>query len=175
MSVCFRPLAPWLLASVLVGVAGCKVRPHPIKFNNDMARAMKKLNDAGKEFYAAVRPLETGAVDLKNVRSKYQAVEKTLKEIKEEYEDIGPPRGTAWGSVFMDCFTDFLDGQQTILDKYLTPILQTVEDNRLDAATKWATIKRLVDEAGKEEAKTRGPLEDVQKKWFEEHNLKPEK
>jgi hypothetical protein len=168
VSVRFRSLAPLLLACVLVGAAGCKTRPFPVKFNNDMARAIDKLNKAGKEFYTAVSPLVNGgAADPRDVRSKYQAVEKTLKGIKEEYEDIGPPLGTNWGSELMDRFTDFLDGQQTILDKYLAPIVQMVESGQVDPAR----VQALLDKVDAEEAQTRNPLADVQKKWAEEHNL----
>jgi hypothetical protein len=171
-----RTLLPLFLAAGLVVAAGCKTRPYPIKFNNDMARAVDKLNKAGRDFYFAVLPLSKGAeVDPKEVRSKYQAVEKTLKEIKENYEEIGPPMGTTSGSELMDRFTDFLDGQQTLLDKYLTPILQKVEDNRLNPEDKWAAIKPLLDKMDDEEKQTRAPLEDVQKKWGEEHHLRLDK
>jgi hypothetical protein len=171
-----RTLLLLLLTVVLAGAAGCKVRPYPIKFNNDMARAVDQLNSAGKAFYEAVAPLGRGAnVDPIDVRAKYQKVETTLKSIKDQYEDIGPPMGTNWGSELMTRFQEFLDGQQTILDKYLTPIVQYVEDNRLDAAGKWEKIKPLLDAVDAEESQQRSPLEDVQKKWAEEHKLKLEK
>jgi hypothetical protein len=137
-----------------------------------MARAIDKLNKAGKEFYAAVRPLSNGQdVDPKEVRGKYLAIGKLIKDTKAKYEDIGPPMGTDWGEEMLSKFVDFIDGQQTIFDKYLTPVVQTVEDNQLDAAGKWDKIKPLLDGVDKEEAQQRGPLEDVQKKWAEEHKL----
>jgi hypothetical protein len=172
VSVRTRTLLKLSVAAVLLVAAGCKTRPYPIRFNNDMARAIDKLNKAGKEFYAAVKPLVDGqAVDPSEVRSKYQAAERILKAIKEEYEDIGPPMGTNWGPDLMDRFTDFLDGQQTILDKYFAPIVQMVESNQADAAR----VKDLLDKADAEEAQTRNPLADVQKKWAEEHKLKLQK
>jgi hypothetical protein len=169
VSVRFRPLV-LLLAGVLAVVAGCKDRPYPLKFNNGIARAMDKLRRASIEFYSAVKAHENGAADANEVRTKYQAVEKTLKQIKEEYDDIGPPLGTNWGQQMMDLWTDFLDGQQTILDKYFSPIVQMVESGRPD----WDRIHLLLDGVDKEEAKTRNTLVEFQKSWAKDHNFKLE-
>jgi hypothetical protein len=169
VSVRFRPLV-LLLAGVLAVVAGCKARPYPLQFNNGIARAMRKLADAAKEFYGAVKAHESGSADANEVRTKYRAVEKTLKDVKAEYDDIGPPLGTSWGPQMMDLWTDFLDGQQTILDKYFSPIVQMVESGRPD----WERIHRLIDEVDKEEAKTRNPLVEYQKSWAKEYNFKLE-
>ena len=76
----WRPVLVLLLATVLLPAAGCKDRPYPIKFNNMIARANKKLNAAGKEFAATFKPLEGGQpVDPQQVRTAHQKMSGAMR------------------------------------------------------------------------------------------------
>jgi hypothetical protein len=170
-----RTLLQLLLAAVFVVAAGCKDRPYPCKFNNMMARTNLELSKAGKEFFATVTPLSRGeAVNPTNVRSAYANMESLLKKKRAEWDETGPPMGTSWGSALMDRYVEFLDSEQSMLDKIIKPIVETVENQKLDVASQWAIIKPLLEKVEPEESATREPLKQVQAKFAEEHRMKLE-
>jgi hypothetical protein len=165
-----------LTAGALVLAAGCKDHPYPLKFNNMIARANKKLSAAGKDLAAAVKPLESGqAVDAQQVRGSYQKMTTALKDVQDEFADVGAPIGTMYGSDLMDAFTNFLDCQQTILNNQASQIVKIAEDVTLDPAAKWERISAQLAKIGEEEKPKFEALQEAQKKYAEDLKLKLEK
>src|ERR1700722_12787154 len=86
-------LFPLLLVGLLFLFAGCKARPKPVKFSNEMARANQKLAAASKSFFKVVNEfLKTGdPAQAKALRSAYNSTETTLKEIVKDFDEMKPP------------------------------------------------------------------------------------
>ncbi len=155
-----------LTAGALVLVAGCKDHPYPIRFNNMIARANKRLNAAGQEFGAAAK-----AGDPKAIRSKYDALVMALKAVQDEFADIGAPTGAAYGSDLLDAYEAYLDCQEKIVNTHAKQIVQMAESGGLDGEQVSALLTKIGEEAKPKFA----ALEEAQKKFAEDLKLKLEK
>jgi hypothetical protein len=168
-----------LLAGLLLGaVAGCGLPPKPLRFNNLMARSVKRLASDAKAFYKSIEPLspEQGSknVEASDVRSKYQKLANSVKEIQADWAKMKTPASSTIGPDMRTKFLAFLDGQKSIVDNRIVPIVSIVEDNKTypDPPSKWNAIKPHLDQIAAEEAKTRDPLIKAQKDYAKEQKLK---
>ena len=85
-------VTPLVLATVslsLLLAAGCAQR-EAVNFNNSIANASRKLNEAGSRFNKAISPaLKGDPVDLGEVKAAYDGLVATLDQVK---KDMPPPR-----------------------------------------------------------------------------------
>jgi hypothetical protein len=150
-----------LFAGLVLLASGCGMPDKPKQFSLKISRGCKRLGDAAKRFFKAIDPLGTGKqADTSEAQAAYNEMKNGLAEIQKQFESVRSPVGSAEGAELLDEFREFLKKEQAIMDGSITPIWQLVQDNRFDAAGKWAAITPLLEKAANEEA---GPLRKLRK------------
>src|SRR5262245_40866848 len=143
-----------------------------------MARSVQRLAADAKAFYKSIEELspEKGskAVNASDVRTKSQKLANSVKEVQAEWAKMKTPANSTVAPDMRTKFLSFLDGQKSIVDNQVVPIVSIVEDNRTypDPPSKWNAIKPHLDRIAAEEAKTRDPLTAAQKEYAKEQKLK---
>lgn len=154
------------LAGLLIALASCsKAAPGPKAFNNKLARANNKLAKAGKDFYDALSPMASNKpADRAKAQGAYNEMASALRNARKEVEEVNPKPG-----VYADLhakFKSFLDAEQQIYDKTVTPAWQAVQ-----AGQPWAVINPLLVRASSEEAEAYKTLQEAHRKYCEEFGL----
>jgi hypothetical protein len=165
-----------VLAALVVAPAGCSMPARPMHFNNMMARANQRLNEAGKKFAKAVSPLSSGgAANVNEAKSAYNEAQTVLAEVKKEFDEVRPPLGSDAGSTLLDRYREFLQVQQNIFDTCYTPMFQALQDNARypDAASKWAVIQPLLGKAQETEKSAIFAVGEAQKAYAEQNKFEP--
>src|SRR5262249_51233061 len=161
-----------------VAAAGCGIPPSPLRFNNNMARANARLAASGKAFYKAVAPLQANQpVDPREVRAAYEKMQRERKDLQTTWKKMKPPPNSTVAPEMLKKYQDFLDGQQTILDKYASKIVDIVEDKDKKYAApvaKWKEIAPLLGAIQEEEQKTSKGLTTTQGEYAKAHRYKLE-
>lgn len=151
--------------------AGCGFPPSRPEFLEKMSKENRKLAHSTVAFRTAVKPITAGQpAEAAKVHSAYNDMEKALKEVKADMKGQQLPPSSASAENLLNTYNNYLDGQQDILDNYLSKIVQEVESN--DALPdKQAAVNDLLGKIKAKEDETWKPLLDAQKTYASEHNL----
>jgi hypothetical protein len=134
----------------LILAVGCNQPPKPMRFNNTMARANKRLAEAAKKFNKAIIPLKTSQpADLEAARGAYTEMQVALTEITKEYAAARPPVNSPLGREMLEKYRDFLKTEQEVFDACITPMWEAIQDDKKypDAARKWEAVEPLLTKA----------------------------
>src|SRR5438270_12000103 len=107
------------MMAILLGlIGGCKGPPmKPNRFNDALVKANKKLAQSSRPFRKALLPLGTGQpANVADVESAYAGMKRALDEVKDEFDDITPPRSSKSGEKVAAEYKKFLASQETILN-----------------------------------------------------------
>jgi hypothetical protein len=162
------------IAFLLMFAAGCKGPPlKPTKFNDALAKANKRLATSSRPFRKALLPLGTGQeANASEVQSAFAGMQRALSEVRDEIDDISPPRSSKTGENALTQYKNFLNSQETILNKHLKPIVDTVSGGG-SPAEKWAFVQEKFAQVDEEEGRAMGSLKPVLGEFQREHNLRP--
>jgi hypothetical protein len=169
-------MSRWLCRSLLLGliglsVLGCKARPKAVQFINILSKANNRLNTAAKSFEKALQPLRSNMpANNAAVESAYRDMDTALKDVKQELSGLQPPIRSTPGEELLKAYKSFIDGQQSIFDRQITPAYRTAVGAG-DPAAKWAAIQPLLAAAEDEENNTYKTLLAAQEEYGKHHNL----
>jgi len=160
-----------IVAAIAFGAVGCDVAPSRIAFIEKLAREDRKIARSTRSFHAAIIPLKDGKpADPGQVRSAYQAMEKTLKDVQADMEKQLPPASSNSGKPFLIAYKEYLTGQQQILTDDLQPIVKKVEEPGGAPAEKWAFINGMLNQAVAKDNADFALLKKAEDDFASEHN-----
>lgn len=171
-----RRLLLLTLLAVTGFAAGCGFPPSRVEFIEKMAKENRKIARSTVAFRNAVKPVTTGQpADAVKVRSAYNDMEKTLKEVQSDMSGQLLPPSSNSAKDFMKAYNAYLDGQQDILDNYLLKIVQEIEakpdaDGHPTPAEQQAYVNDVLGRVTAKESETWGPLKAAEKTYADEHN-----
>jgi hypothetical protein len=160
-----------IAAATTFGAVGCSFPPSRIGFIEKIAKDNRKIARSTRAFRAAIISLKTGqTADAGQVRSAYQAMETTVKEVRAEMDAQSLPSSSSSAKAFLSAYKTFLHGQQNILDDAMLPIVKKVEEPGGSPATKWAFISDMLAKVSTQESGDYGALQQAQTAYASEHN-----
>jgi hypothetical protein len=169
LRITLRLVLAGALATLVLGCAG---RPKPMQFINRMSRANSRLAAAAKDFEKKISPLSGGQpVNASEVRSSFSQLENALGEARKEADKLQAPIGPSTGPDLLSKYRDYIDGQQKAFDNYVKPIMPIVEGPG-DPIAKWTQIKPLLEKLNQEASATYGALQEAEKAYAKEQNLR---
>ncbi len=159
-----------IVAAIAFGAGGCEVAPSRISFIEKLAKENRLIARSTRSFHAAIKPLKDGQpADPGQVRSAYQAMEKTLKDVQAEMEKQLPPASSNSGKSFLSAYKEYLNGQQKILTDDLQPIVKKVEEPGAPAE-KWAFVNGMLNQAVAKDNADFALLKKAEDDFASEHN-----
>jgi hypothetical protein len=160
-----------MLAATAFSVAGCGFPPSRIGFIETIARENRKIARSTRAFRAAIIPLKEGKpADPGQVRSAYQDMEKTVKEVRAEMDAQPLPSSSSSAKSFLSAYKTYLHGQQNIVEDDMQPIVKKVEEPGGTPASKWAFISEQLAKVSTQENVDYGALLQAQTAYASEHN-----
>lgn len=166
---------------------GCHRPPDkPSRFNNLMGTSQADLHEKGAAFRIELQKLKAGVGLPKSaIRGLYNGMDAQLKKVKEQWDDMWPPKGSESGEAFLDAYLKYLDKEKKVLqiaEQITTIAEENAIDNirrdqqgnvipNLDPLAQWALISPLIDSMNEEETEALRPLIAKQKDFVKEHNL----
>ena len=154
-----------------LGVIGCSLPPSRIAFIEKIAKDNRKIAKSTRAFRAAIIPLKKGeTVNAGQVRSAYEDMEKTVKEVQAEMDAQALPPSSSSAKAFLSAYIDYLKGQQQILTDDMQPIMKKVEEPGGSPAEKWAFVGDKLAKVAAKEAADYVPLLAAQTAYASEHN-----
>jgi hypothetical protein len=161
--------------AALVLLAGCKGPPtRPAGLCKTLSRANQKLAEKAQAFHQTVLPLNPDQkgppVNVAAVRSAYQAMDAALQEVRDEVDDLQPPKGSSAGQDLLDKYKTYLGAEESILKKY-EGIVKVVERNDIAPGEKWQFISATFTQILPEEEKALAPVRQAQQALAKEQHL----
>jgi hypothetical protein len=169
----------WLMGIAVAAAlaAGC-MPPTRVEFIEKLAMENRKIARSTRAFKTALEPLATGQnADSGAVHSAYDDMVKTVKEVKRDMAGQMLPPSSPHAKDFLDAYKDYLDAEQAILDGPMQQIVAKVDDNSVEPAVKWDTIKSLMAQVkAQEDDRDNGAfprLMTAQATYAHDHNYQP--
>ncbi|HBI44914.1 MAG TPA: hypothetical protein DDY78_18970 [Planctomycetales bacterium] len=166
-----KSVALLIAVATTFGAVGCSFPPSRIGFIEQIAKDNRRIAKSTRTFRAAIIPLKTGtAADAGQVRSAYQEMEKTVKEVRAEMDAQPLPSSSSSAKALLSAYKDYLNGQQSILTDDLLPIVKKVEEPGGTPAAKWGYISEMLAKVSAKDNADYGPLMQAQTAYASEHN-----
>ena len=166
-----KSVALLLAAALAVGVAGCGFPPSRIGFIEKIASENRRIARSTRNFRGAVMSLKNGqAADAGTVRSAYQEMEKTVKEVKADMEAQSLPSSSSSAKPFLAAYKQYLSGQQQILTENLLPIVKKIEEPGGSPKDKWAFVSDQLAQAAAKDGSDLAAVKQAQDAYASEHN-----
>jgi hypothetical protein len=167
-------LLPACCALVLFGALADAGESDPLKFNNAIVGFNKQLNEVGKKFGMTLAPaLQGNAVDLKEVRKTYAAMEKVVAKVKKEAAALKAPDSDS-ARKLVKVYQGFLKGQEEMVKKDLIEIVRLLEQTNPPDQEGQQRLVRILQGVGKRELKVLHLLQKAQEEFAREHGIKLE-
>ncbi len=160
-----------IAAATAFGAVGCGMPPSRIGFIETISKENRKIARSTRAFHAALVPLKTGKpVDAAEVRSAYQEMGKTVKEVRADMDAQSLPSSSSSAKAFLSAYKEYLKGQEQILTEDMQPIVKKVEEPGVTPAAKATFVNEMLAKVAAKENADYGPLLDAQKAYASEHN-----
>jgi hypothetical protein len=144
----------------------------PQKFNEAIVGFNKQLNEAGMKLGMALAPaLQGNAVDLKEVRKTYTAVEKVVAKIKKEAAALKVPDSDS-ARKLAKVYQSFLKGQEAMVKKDMLEIVRLLEQSNPPDQAGQQRLLRTLQVIGKREQGELRLLQEAQREFAREHGIK---
>jgi hypothetical protein len=163
-----------VVLAVLTAAAGCK-GPPPGKeeFNDLLAAYNRKLQRAGIKFRTALEPMKSNTpVSSAAARDAYKEVEKTLKEVRADFDYLDVPSGSGKAPALRSAYEDFLKVEEGFKASCFEPILQKVEESGPSPAEKWGFIEEQLKALQKEENTALSAVLSAQREYCSEFEFR---
>jgi hypothetical protein len=170
MTTRYQSVVLLLAAATAFGAVGCAFPPNRVGFIEKLARENRKIAQSTRSFHTAIAPLKKGQpADAAQVRSAYQEMEKTVKEVQAEMDLQPLPASSSSAKPFLTAYKEYLNSEQKILTDDLQPIVKKIEEMGGNPAASPFVDGQLAKVTADENAAYR-PLEEAQKNYASEHN-----
>jgi hypothetical protein len=162
----------WMVAAATAfGAVGCSIPPSRIGFIEKIGQENRKIARSTRAFHSALAPLKTGQpADAGQVRSAYQEMENTVKEVQAEMDVQALPTSSSSAKSFLSAYKDYLNAEQKILTDDLQPIVNKVAEPGGSPAEKGAFANGMLAKVTADENAAFAPLKKAQDDYASEHN-----
>ena len=156
-------------AVLLVLSAGCG--PSALSLNQGVVHANQQLQDAGRQFGAALIPAAEGKPGAKDALQKtYDAMLKALNEVKTGVSALHAPADQSSADLLTG-EKKFLGLEQSLIENEMKQLMDIAVSDRLDVASKKAQLAQLLKTTGDKERAELANLQQVQRTFAQNHNL----
>ncbi len=161
-----------VLAAGAALAAGC-MPPTRVEFIEKLSMENRKIARSTRAFRTAITPLASNqSVDANQVRTAYEGMQTTLKDVKGDTAGQMLPPSSSSAKDLLQAYKDYLDAEQAILDGPMKAIVDEVAT--ADApADQWNVVKARLDEVTAQDNQAFYKLTAAQKTYADEHNYNP--
>ncbi len=161
-----------VLAAGAALAAGC-MPPTRVEFIEKLSMENRKIARSTRAFRTAITPLASNqSADANQVRTAYDAMQKTLKDVKDDMAGQMLPPSSSSAADFLTAYKTYLDAEQAILDGPMKQIVDEVATAGAPA-DQWNVVKAHLDEVTAQENAAFAKLTAAQKTYADEHNYNP--
>jgi outer membrane PBP1 activator LpoA protein len=158
----------FLLAMAL---AGCNAH-NPVKFNDTIVNAQKKLDDSSANLYEA----SSSALDGKDeeVAKMKAAHDACVRDLREAQSTIGQMKvpDESEAKAFHAAAQKYLSAKEQMIVKDMGEVVKILEDKSMDSSERVAKVLPIIERVADAEKKELDTLQSAQQAYASKHNMK---